>query len=76
VAGKSLQIDPSRRLADHDDWDCLEDMENAGLLEIVSVANTAIVLTAKGLAVAGHLRKHKATGGAFSDFKFKPEMVE
>jgi hypothetical protein len=68
--------DKSRQLSDHDDWDCLEDMEAAGLLEIVSVINAIVVFTDKGIALAAHLRAHKARGGTFSNFEFKPEMLE
>lgn len=68
--------DPARRLTDHDDWDCMEDMEKAGLIEIMSVVNGIIVLTEKGMAVAGHLRAHKSRGGNFASFEFKPEMLE
>lgn len=67
--------DESRKLQDHDDWDCLEDMEEAGLIEFVSVINAIVTFTDKGLAVAAHLRKHKAKGGYFSNFEFKPEML-
>lgn len=67
--------DESRKLANHDDWDCLEDMEEAGLIEIVSVINAIVVLTEAGLAVAAHLRQHKARGGSFATFEFKPDML-
>lgn len=59
----------SREMAQgHDDWDCLQDMERHGLLEIISTVNGIIVLTAKGLRVAALLRQHKASGGNFADF--------
>lgn len=68
--------DKARQLTNHDDWDCLEDMEKAGLLEIVSAINAIVVFTDKGLALAAHLRTHKAKGGNFADFQFKPEMID
>lgn len=68
--------DKSRQLSDHDDWDCLEDMEAAGLIEIMSVVNAIVVLTEKGIALAAHLRAHKARGGHFATFEFKPEMLQ
>ncbi len=55
-------------LPEHDDWDCLDDLETAGLLEILSTINGLIILTDKGNKVAGRLRTHKAEGGCFADF--------
>jgi hypothetical protein len=67
--------DRTKQLSDHDDFDCLEDMELAGLIEIMSVVNAKVMLTPKGIAVAAHLRAHKSRGGHFSNFEFKPEML-
>jgi len=49
---------------EHDDWDCLEGLENLGLLIIVSLVNALVVLTDERNRVAGLLRSHKANGGA------------
>lgn len=62
-------------LLGHDDWDCLEDAESAGLLRIVSHVNGFVQLTDEGLAVAGALREHKARGGTFATFVLKPMPV-
>ena len=67
--------DKTRQLPKHDDWDCLEDFEEAGLIEFVSVINAIVLLTEKGIAVAALLRKHKALGGNFANFEFKPESL-
>jgi hypothetical protein len=73
--GKGKTTDKTRQLPKHDDWDCLEDFEEAGLIEIVSVINAIVLLTEKGIAVASIVRKHKALGGNFADFEFKPESL-
>jgi hypothetical protein len=66
------------RLADgtylpwHDDWCCVQDMLRLGLFEGEPDdwdAGMTLKLTDKGHAVAAALRKHKAQGGSFSDFK-------
>lgn len=57
----------------HDDWDCLYDLEAAGLLKLNGTGISPIVeLTDYGRAVAGLLRKHKADGGNFSEFTVTP----
>ena len=66
--------DPSRRLDDHDDWDCLDDFEAAGVAEVISTVNGFVRITDKGLVICKHLREHKAKGGHFATFDFKPEM--
>jgi hypothetical protein len=67
--------DASLQLPTHDDWDCLEDFEREGLAEIMSVVNGFIILTDKGMAICHHLREHKARGGHFAGFVYKPEMT-
>jgi len=57
-----------KELSNHDDWDCLEDLEREGLLEIISLINGFVKLTEKGIKIAGELRGHKARGGTFSTF--------
>lgn len=54
-------------LNDHDDYDCMADLEAAGLLERTSADTVA--LTALGQAVAAELRSHKAGGGAWHHFQ-------
>ena len=57
------------QVQDHDDWDCLEDLEAAGYIEVVSMANGRISMTSRGNAIAAQLRSHKTSGGLFGTFK-------
>ncbi len=53
----------------HDDWDCLEDLEEVGLLELIgTMINPVFRLTKEGLKVAAKLRAYKANGGRFAEF--------
>jgi hypothetical protein len=68
--------DPSRQIEDHDDIDCLEDLEEAGLVKNEgSGLNPLIRMTKEGSRVAGLLREHKANGGNFAEFEIVPEVV-
>ncbi len=67
--------DYSSRLADgaapvpgHDDWDCLDDLEAAKLLEIMSEVNGFVILSDRGREMAGRIRAHKSKGGSFANF--------
>lgn len=62
-------LEKGTRLRGHDDWDCLDDLEAAGLIEIISLINCAVKMTDKGNEVAAKLRAHKANGGRFIDFQ-------
>lgn len=56
-------------LADHDDWDCVDDMELVGLLENIGTGtNPVFKLTALGRLVATQLRQHKMDKGTFRTF--------
>jgi len=57
------------RVAGHDDWDCLEDLDKAGLARLISYVNGFVQITDAGLAMAAELRAHKARGGWFSNFE-------
>jgi hypothetical protein len=52
----------------HDDWDCLQDLEDVGFIEILSFANGFVKLTEQGKKIAAQLRSHKADGGQFGNF--------
>jgi hypothetical protein len=68
---------PTRKIAAHDDWDCLDDMEKAGLVEVISEANGFVKLTEKGMKIAAEVRAYKAKGGMFSGFRWtEPAPVE
>lgn len=63
------------QLLDHDDWDCLEDLEAAGFLEILSMVNGAVQLTPRGVDVAAFLIRHKAVGGQYASFVLAEAQV-
>lgn len=68
---------PARMLPQHDDWDALDDLEKAGLVEIISEANGFVRLTEKGMKIAAEVRAYKAKGGMFSGFRWtEPVPVE
>jgi len=59
---------PERQIKAHDDWDCLNDIEAAGFINILSEANGFVRMTRLGQTVAADLRRHKAAGGVFATF--------
>lgn len=62
------------RLDAHDDWDCLEDFESAGLVtNNGSGMNPVLRLTDRGVRVAGMVRTHRADGKRLVDFRLLPE---
>ena len=62
---------------DYDEWDCLDDMEEAGLMVDVGTGiNPAYRMTEKGCDVAAQLRKHKAMGGQYAGFTVKADPEE
>lgn len=65
---KGFFEDPSQQLESHDDWDCLDDLDHAGLLEVISVANAHVELMEKGMQIASELRIFKQKGGNFASF--------
>lgn len=52
----------------HDDWDCLDDLQAAGYVDILTLANGAVRVLPLGIRVAAMLREHKANGGMFAGF--------
>lgn len=63
------------QVPDHDDWCCLDDAEEAGLLENVGTGlNRVYVLTPWGRKVANALREHKAAGKNFASFRLSDEL--
>lgn len=73
--GVVMQPEHGSRLANntylpwHDDWDCVMDMIQEGLFvnDGAIDAGYPLILTEKGHAAVAALRKHKATGGSFTD---------
>lgn len=59
----------SKVLENHDDLDCIEDMEAAGLVENLGTGlHPASKLTTKGQKFAAALSKHKQEGSTFAQF--------
>ncbi len=59
-------------LPDHDDWDCIDDLEAAGFVEQGGTGiHPVFKLTETGYRVAAALRKHKAEGGNFASFRIR-----
>jgi hypothetical protein len=66
--------DPKLKLSGHDDWDCVDDLEKAGILDNMGTGmNPTFVLTPLGQALAAELRRHKQNKGNFADFN--PTMM-
>jgi DNA-binding PadR family transcriptional regulator len=59
-------------LLTHDDWDCLDDLEADGFLEVINLTQGVVKLTPAGLVVAAQLRAHKAHGGQFAQSILQP----
>lgn len=58
--------------SEHDDHDCLRDLEAAGLLKEVGTGIATVArLTTSGKALAAKLRQHKADGKSFAEFDGK-----
>ena len=56
-------------LEDHDDWSCMEDMIDAGMMTAQMRAKSVWVsFTRYGIDVAGAARAFKAQGGNYADF--------
>jgi len=56
-------------LLDHDDFDCLDDLEEAGLIKSFGTGlNPAYQLTKLGAKIHSELLLHKQAGKNFSDF--------
>jgi len=68
---------PTRLVAElslfgHDDWSCAEDAEAAGVIDIDGTGiNPHYTMTEAGCEVVARLRKHKADGGVFANFKLE-----
>lgn len=66
---KNTSVYDLKHLGNHDDLDCIEDMENEGIVEnIGSGLNPACKLTKKGQQFANALSKHKQEGSTFAEF--------
>lgn len=61
-------------IQDHDDWDCLEDLEQNGFLIIGSQISGIVTLTDLGITTAHRIRRHKIEGGSFGTFVYSPDV--
>lgn len=55
----------------HDDWDCLDDLEKSGYVEVLNLTHPSVRLTDEGIRVAALIREHKAKGGQFATFHLR-----
>jgi len=69
----STRIRGGEQIRGHDDWDCAVDLQTAGLIKIVSMADFQIKMTEPGWVALVLLRKHKASGGVFGNFQYNLE---
>jgi|ERR1035437_891008 hypothetical protein len=54
----------------HDDVDCLDDLDAARLVEILTLTNCKIRITQKGMKFAAAIREHKTQGGNWAGFDY------
>jgi hypothetical protein len=62
----------------HDDWCCIQDMAEAGLLSVPQdhiEPGVVIHFSELGREVANKLREHKAAGGQFAAFRFEKQAT-
>lgn len=63
-------IKGGKKLESHDDWNCLDDLEAANLVEMIGTGiNPAVKITELGMYWVGLLRKHKMSGGMYGNFE-------
>lgn len=74
-ANPEVAIAAGFMLRDHDDFDCLVDLESAGFLEIQSADNRFVKLKPAGVAAAAEIRRHKAGGAHFAAFEPSPSCL-
>lgn len=55
-------------IPEHDDWDCLDDLDAHGFVNIISLANCVALVTPKGAKAAQALQAHGLLGGKYSTF--------
>lgn len=61
-------LDVNRRLDFHDDWDCLMDLCQEGMIQFVKISENKVKMTQLGITVAENILKHKFMGGKFFNF--------
>lgn len=64
-------------LPNHDDWDCVDDLERAGLVVIGGTGiNPVWQMTEEGQRIVGLLRMHKQRGHGTATFRMDPDAHE
>lgn len=67
-ADVDAMIEQGHLLTEHDDWDCLNDLEEAGLVEIISLVNYTVRITQKGFTLSHLINQHKLNAGKLNNF--------
>ena len=60
--------DETRQIKNHDDLDCIDELEEAGYIENIGTELTAYKMTKLGNQVAALLRQHKTDGKHYATF--------
>lgn len=68
---KGFDKNKSKLLAEHDDWDCIFDMQRENILTVLAPRQGVVRLTERGVALAQHVRAFKARGGSFVRFAYE-----
>lgn len=69
-------VNSKLKILDHDDFDCLDDLEKARLIESFGTGlNPAYKLTKKGVKVMGLLTLHKQEGKNYADFTLNKKRI-
>jgi len=64
-------------LPNHDDWDCVDDLERVGLVVIGGTGTNPVwEMTAEGQRIVGLLRTHKQSGQGLGAFIMVPDAQE
>ena len=58
------------KVLNHDDWNCIEDLQMMGFLSYAGgILGATIMLADKGWKIAGKLRRWRAEGGKIGEFE-------
>lgn len=71
----STILNDNTLLYGHDDIDCLDDLEKAGMIYIKSLVNGFMVISPLGIEISAMLRKHKIEGKQYRDFEIGAVVV-
>lgn len=73
------RLNDGRYIPGHDDWNCIQDMANEGLFATKGDSvepGKELRLSQKGQEIVAELRRHKMSGGTFSNFRIESEAVK